>query len=82
MGARGNVVVKALCYNQKIRGSRPDKINAFFSVYLILQAALGLEVYSASNRNEHRIRKIIFLASRERPVRRADILSAICNPTV
>jgi hypothetical protein len=33
-------------------GSRPDGVNEFFSIYLILPAALGPGVYSASNRNE------------------------------
>jgi hypothetical protein len=28
-------------------------VNEFFSIYLILPAALGPEVYSASNRNEY-----------------------------
>jgi hypothetical protein len=35
------------------RVSRPDELNEFFSVYLILPAALGPGVYSASNRNEY-----------------------------
>jgi hypothetical protein len=43
--ARGSAVVKVL------GGSRPDEANEFFSIYLFLPAALGLEVYSASNRN-------------------------------
>jgi hypothetical protein len=32
-------------------------MNAFFSIYLILPAALGLGVYSASNRNEYQKQK-------------------------
>jgi hypothetical protein len=36
---------------------RPDEMNAFFSIYLILLAALGPEVYSASNRNEYQKQK-------------------------
>jgi hypothetical protein len=31
----------------------PDKVNTYFSIYLILPAALGPWVYSASNRNEY-----------------------------
>jgi hypothetical protein len=46
-----------------------------FSKYLILPAALGPGVYSASNRNGYK--KIMFLGSREQPMRRADNLSAI-----
>jgi hypothetical protein len=34
-------------------GSRPDEGNVFFSIYLILLAALGPGVNSASNRNEY-----------------------------
>jgi hypothetical protein len=38
-------------------GSRPDEVNEFFSIYLILPAALGPGVYSASNRNEYQKKK-------------------------
>jgi hypothetical protein len=34
-------------------GSRLDEVNDFLSIYLILLAALGLGVYSASNRNKY-----------------------------
>jgi hypothetical protein len=37
----------------KVAGSRPDEVNDFFSIYLILPDALGLGVHSASNRNEY-----------------------------
>jgi hypothetical protein len=50
-GARGSVVVKALCYKPEGRGSIPDEAN--FLIYLILPVALGPGVYSASNRNEY-----------------------------
>jgi hypothetical protein len=39
----------------KVAGSRPDELN--FSIYLILPAALGPEVYFASNRNEYQKQK-------------------------
>jgi hypothetical protein len=51
-------------------------------IYLILPAALGPRAYSASNRNEYRSREIIVLWSRVRPVLRADILDAVCEPIV
>jgi hypothetical protein len=51
-------------------------VNEFFSIYLILTAALGPGVYSASNRNEYQ--KQMFLRSRARPVGKADNLAAIC----
>jgi hypothetical protein len=37
----------------KVEGSRPDEVNEFFSIYLIFPAALGPEIYSASNRKEY-----------------------------
>jgi hypothetical protein len=42
-------VVKALFH----AGSRPNEVNEFFSIYLILLATLGPVVHSASNRNEY-----------------------------
>jgi hypothetical protein len=51
-------------------------------IYLILPAALGSEVHSASNRNEYQKQKNIFLGSRERPVREAGNFTAICEPIV
>jgi hypothetical protein len=51
--ARGSVVVKALCYKPEGRGSNPDEVIGFFSIDVILPAALGPGVYSASNRNEY-----------------------------
>jgi hypothetical protein len=38
--------------NRKIAGSRSDEVKGFFSSYLILPAALGPAVHSASSRNE------------------------------
>jgi hypothetical protein len=55
-------------------------VNECFSIYLILLAALGSGVYSASNRNEYNMQKIMFLGSRARPVRRTDNITAICEP--
>jgi hypothetical protein len=36
-----------------VAGSNPDEVIGFFSIDLILLAALGPGVYSASNRNEY-----------------------------
>jgi hypothetical protein len=74
------VVVKELCYKPHDRGFETRQ-REYFSIYLILSAALGPGVYSASNRNEYQ-RQTIFLGSRERPVRMADSLTAICEPIV
>jgi hypothetical protein len=50
-------------------GSTLHELNAFFSMYLILPAALGPGDNSASDRNEY-------------PVHKADNLTAICEPIV
>jgi hypothetical protein len=57
MTARGNVVFEALGYKPEVAGSRPDEVKEFFSIYLILPAALGPGVYSASNRNAYQKQK-------------------------
>jgi hypothetical protein len=57
-------------------------MRSIFSIYIILPAALDPGVYSASNRNEYQKQKIMFLASRARPVRKADKLAAIREPIV
>jgi hypothetical protein len=62
-------------------GSIPDEVN--FLIYLIIPAALGPGVYSASNRNEYQELKIImFLGSKVRRVRKADNLGADCLDNV
>jgi hypothetical protein len=53
MGAHGTIVVKALCYKPKGRGFETRWGEWIFPIHLIIQAALGLGVYSASNRNEY-----------------------------
>jgi hypothetical protein len=55
-GERGIVMVKALCYKREDRGLKLNDV-IFFLIYLILPAALGPEVYSASNRNEYQKHK-------------------------
>jgi hypothetical protein len=50
------IVVKALCYKPEGRGF-DTRWGDFFSIYLILPAALGPQVYSASNRNEYQKHK-------------------------
>jgi hypothetical protein len=63
--ARVKVVVKALC------GFENQLCELIFSIYLIVPAALGPGVYSASNGNEYQKHKIMFLESTAWPVRRA-----------
>jgi hypothetical protein len=60
----------------------PDEVNEFFPIYLILSAALGPGVTQPLTEISTRNRKIMFLGSRARPVRRADNLGAICEPIV
>jgi hypothetical protein len=55
--ARGSVAVKALCYKPEGRGLETRRGEWFLSSYLILPAALGPGVYSASNRNEYQKHK-------------------------
>jgi hypothetical protein len=50
---RGSLVVEALCYKAEGRGFQTLRGEEFFSIYLILPAALGPGVHSASNRNEY-----------------------------
>jgi hypothetical protein len=79
-GARDSVMTKKLSYKPEGRDfvNRGDELH--LSVYLILPAALGLGVYSASVRNEYQGQKYkIFLGSRVRPVCEADNLTAICE---
>jgi hypothetical protein len=43
--------------NRKVEDSRLEVVNVYFSIYLILPAALSSGVYSASNRNEYQKQK-------------------------
>jgi hypothetical protein len=43
--------------SRKVSGSRPDEVNEFLSIYLILPAALDPGIDSASNRNEYQKQK-------------------------
>jgi hypothetical protein len=82
MGECSSVAIEALYYKPKVAGSRPEEVNTFFLIYLILPAALGPGVYSVSNRNEYQKQKLMFLGSRARPMRKAHKLTAISELTV
>jgi hypothetical protein len=70
------------CYKLEGRGFDSGKGHLFsFSIYPILPAALGLGAYSAYNRNEYEKQKKMFLERKARPIREADNLTAICEPT-
>jgi hypothetical protein len=51
------MVLRHYASSHKVAGSRPNEVNEFFSIYLILPAALGLGVCSASDRNEYQKQK-------------------------
>jgi hypothetical protein len=57
IGTRSRVVVKVLCYKPEGRGFEARSGECIFSIYLILPAALGPGVHSASNRNEYQKQK-------------------------
>jgi hypothetical protein len=60
-----------------VRSIPVEAIDFFFSIYLILPATLGHEVYLAFNRNEYEKQKKMFLERKARPV--DDNLPAICE---
>jgi hypothetical protein len=55
--ARGSVLVKALCYKPEGRGFDTRRGEIISLIYVIFPAALGLGVYSASNKNEYQKQK-------------------------
>jgi hypothetical protein len=74
-------VVKALCYKQEGRGFETRR--GEFLNLPNFSGRIRPWVHSASNRNEYQKQKIIMLlGSKVRPVRRADNLTAICEPIV
>jgi hypothetical protein len=78
---RGSFLVKALCYKSESRAFE-TRWDDFFSIYLILPAALGPGVHSAFNRNEYQKQKNNVFGSKALPVLRADNVTAICEPIV
>jgi hypothetical protein len=53
----GNTELHCITLSWKVTGSGLDDFIEFFSIYLILPAALGPGFYTASNRNEYRKHK-------------------------
>jgi hypothetical protein len=70
------VVVNALYYKSEGRLVESRWGELFVSVYLILPAALGHGVYSASNRNEYQKQKAV----KQWPAHKSDNLTANCGP--
>jgi hypothetical protein len=73
-GARG--------ISRKVAGSRPDEMIFFFSLPNPSGFTRSWGSLSLLTEMRTRSRKITFLGSRARPVRRADNLTAICEPIV
>jgi hypothetical protein len=77
-------VVEALRYRRKVSGSIPDAIDFFFnlpnSFSRIRSWALGYTQPLTEMSNRNRIKML--LGSRVRPARKADNLTAVCEPTV
>jgi hypothetical protein len=73
--------LKLCAISRKVTGSIPEEIIDLFSIFLILPAALGAGVYSASNRNEYQKEKKIWGAERGQTLE-ADIFTAVCEPIV
>jgi hypothetical protein len=67
-------VVKALCYKPEGRGLEIRWGECIFSSYLVLPAALGTEVYSASTRDDFQKNNVSWEL-----LRAADNLTAICE---
>jgi hypothetical protein len=65
-----NLKIYRYATSRKVAGSRHDEVSEFL-IHLILPAAPGPGVYSASNRNEYQ--KKMCLGSRARPVRKFDL---------
>jgi hypothetical protein len=55
-GTGGSIEVEALCYKLEGRGFETQRAE-FFPIYLLLPAALGPVVHSASNRNDYHKQK-------------------------
>jgi hypothetical protein len=73
-------VVKARTGRSWVRDPMMSLI--LFSLYLILPAALGPKVYSASNKIGYQKQRNNIFGSRARPVLTTDNLTAIGEPTV
>jgi hypothetical protein len=63
-------------------GSIPDEVIELFSIYLILQPHQALGFTQPLTDMSTREKKKMFMGSRARPVRKADNLTAICEPIV
>jgi hypothetical protein len=63
--------------NRKVVGSRLDEVNEFFLIYLILPLHQAPRFTQPLTEMSTKTRKIMFLRSRARPVRRADNITTV-----
>jgi hypothetical protein len=81
LGARFNVVVKALCYKPEGRGFY-TRLGDFFKVTKSFRLHYSLGFTQPLAEMSTRSRKRMFLGSKVRPMSRADNLTTICEPIV
>jgi hypothetical protein len=75
------IMLRHYATNRNVVGLIPDEV--IFLIYLILPAALGPGIYSASNRNDYKKHTSNNVpGSKVRRVCRADNLTTICEPIV
>jgi hypothetical protein len=77
---RGSVLIEALSYKPKGRRFETRRDNSIVSIYLILPAAQGSWIYTASNRNEYQRQKLKCFWEVERGQRL--MLIIVCEPIV
>jgi hypothetical protein len=79
-----SIVVKLRDYatSWKVTSSRTNEGDEFFQFAYLFRAHQALGFTQLLTEMSTRSRKIMFLASRVKPVHRADNLTAICEPIV
>jgi hypothetical protein len=76
-GGRGSVVVEALCYKPNVQGCKNRWGSWILSMYLILPAALGHEVYLLTEVMNRDGRKGFWAVERDRCLRQTTLLSSV-----
>jgi hypothetical protein len=78
--SHGSAVIKALCYKPQGRGSRPDELTFFFSIYLIFPAATFLDKQPTSTEDRSNLKLNSMARVRERTIPSDRLLSAKLVP--
>jgi hypothetical protein len=79
-GIKCSVVVKALAYKSKVKGSKPDEVK--FKIYFSDRTRPCGSLSLWQKWVPETLKKIMFLGSKMRPVRGADNLTAIYESIV